>query len=67
MWVEKELKPDHILALRLRAGRERDLVRANGSLLFVECLAKIAKINRKYSAMIEKKLIREVFRHASTR
>jgi hypothetical protein len=66
-WLTEELKPDTILALRLRAGRERDMVRHNISLSFTESIHMITEIDRKYASLIEEELSREVIIHAAAR
>ena len=66
-WLVEELKPDHVLALRLRAGCERDLVRADRSLSFTESVRRIAEIDRRYALLIEEEFSREVLRYAAAR
>jgi hypothetical protein len=66
-WLSNELRPDHVLALRLRAGHERDLVRDNRSLSIGECICRISVVNNKYSALIEEEMRREVLQYASVR
>lgn len=59
-WLVGELKPDHVLGLRLRACHERDLIREDRSLSPDGYLTKITAVNKKYSSLIEREIRRTV-------
>lgn len=58
---------DEIMLLKVRAGRERDRLRNNLQLTFDQFLAKVSHVNRKYAALIDTVMRREVLNYATAR